>query len=290
MQSKRPQYDLNQSPLFKLRGKNQLAHLLQVAYEDLAKMGTTEGYRVFPSEDGRRLIEAPIGPRLSLHKRLARIFAKIQTPDYVYAAKGRSYVDNGAAHAGMHPVVKTDVRQFFPSVSEQAIYRCFRYLFCISADVARVLAKVCCYNGHLPTGSPLSGYLAFFAAKPMFDDVHAKCEGTGCRFTLYVDDITISGAPASRSLLADVVRTVEQHGFRIRNKKSVSYAPRACKSITGVIVTPDGIRLPNARHLKIREARQAIRSCPPEDVSRVADLKLRLIGREREARQILSRS
>ena len=48
--------------------------------------------------------------------------------------------------------------------------RMFLHDFECAEDIAHRLADICCYKQlHLPTGSPVSGRIAFFAAKHMFD-------------------------------------------------------------------------------------------------------------------------
>ena len=73
--------------------------------------------------------------------------------------------------------------------------------------------------------------------------------------TLYVDDITISGERASKRLLWSVNEIIRHHGLKVKNKKSISFAPACPKPVTGVIITGDKLRIPNKLHKTIWEER-----------------------------------
>jgi hypothetical protein len=78
--------------------------------------------------------------------------------------------------------------------------------------------------------------------------------------TCYVDDMSISGRGASRRFLYEVQRVIGRHG--LRSHKAHYFAPRRPKVVTGVVVTPEGVRLPNRRHKLINEQYQALVAAP----------------------------
>jgi hypothetical protein len=165
------------------------------------------------------------------------------------------------------------------------VMRMFQLDFECAEDVAHRLADICCYKQeHLPTGSALSGRIAFFAARSMFDEIAALVSTAGCRLTVYVDDITISGNAASKRLLSDVEKVVRVHGLKTKHKKSVTYASNSPKSVTGAVVTETELRLPNVRHQKIWRTRKELQSAKGIDR---ANLQRVLRGRIQEAKQIL---
>ena len=277
-------YPLNQSPLYRLRGKGQFASVLGITFAESTQLAESNSYRVFDNQKNRE-IQHPTGRLKVIHGRIAALLKRIELPDYVVSQKGRSYVDNARMHVGPTPLVKTDVSKFYPSTTHAMVWRMFSKFFECADDIAGQLADICCYSQrHLPTGSPLSGYVAFFASQPMFDEVNDRAVASGCLMTLFVDDIAISGERANKQLLTQVRHVVRDHGHRTKNKKSLTFAATAVKTVTGVVVTAAEVKLPNRRHRAIHAARRQLSTAPAIDTLL---LTKQLAGRIQEARQIL---
>lgn len=286
MQSSGPRkrYPLQQSPLYRLRGKGRFEAVLGVSWESVPELLRSNAYRVWTNEKGRE-IQAPVHWMAAVHKTIGDLLARIEVPGYVFSQKGRSYADNARQHLGRHPVIKTDIHRFYPSVTRTLVFRTFLEDFECAADVAHRLADICCYRQqHLPTGSPLSGRVAFFAARRLFDDINALALAHECTLTVYVDDITVSGPRATKRLLADVRALIARHGLHSKTAKSRTFAPGAPKSVTGAVIVDDKLRLPNVRHRLLHEARQGLRVAVGEERRR---LQRQVQGREQEAKQIL---
>lgn len=277
-------YPLKCSPLYRLRGKGKFEAILRVQWEAIPKLRDVKHYRVWANDKGRE-IQAPHGWLFQVHKRIEVLLSRINLPDYVYSQKGRSYADNARAHRGNVPLIKTDISRFYPSVTRQAVFRMFLDEFECSVDVAHQLADICCYKQlHLPTGSPLSGRVAFFAMHHMFDEIAQTAQSVGCKMTVYVDDVTISGTAATKTLLGTVRQIIRRHGLRTQGRKSKTYASGAAKTVTGVVVVRDEVRLPNYRHLNIHHARQAVQTATPSELAHAQRV---LAGRLQEASQVL---
>jgi hypothetical protein len=150
------------------------------------------------------------------------------------------------------PLVKLDVKKFYPSVDSARVYRLFQETLNCSPDVAGLLAKLTTYDGHVPTGSCVSQLLAFFAAKPMFDELDSLAANHGARFTCYVDDMTFSGARATPAFLWAAKQVVHSHGFSYH--KDCCYTAEQRKLVTGVLVAIDRIAiLPSKEHALWRQ-------------------------------------
>lgn len=283
----RKRYPLQQSPLYRLRGKGRFETVLGVSWDSVEALLQSDAYRVWTNEKGRE-IQAPIHWMAAVHKTIGDLLGRIEVPGYVFSQKGRSYADNARQHLGKHPVIKTDIHRFYPSVTRAMVFRTFVRDFECAADVADRLADICCYQQrHLPTGSPLSGRVAFFAARQLFDEIDQLAQRHGCKLTIYVDDITLSGQRATKQLLAMVRSLIARHGLHSKAKKSRTFAPGSPKSVTGAVIVEEELRLPNVRHRLLHEARQGLRVA-------VGDERRRLLrqvkGREQEAKQILRQS
>lgn len=282
--NKKP-YLINQSPLFKVVGLGQLEHILQIKLVNLGALISDDNYRVWTTSKGRE-IQQPIKWLAQVHERIARFISRIELPDYVYSQKGRSYIDNAKQHLGLTPLGKTDISNFYPSTTHKMVVDMFIHQFQCARDVARILADICCFRKqHLPTGSKLSGRVAFFSALSMFDEIERTAKERGCKMTLYVDDITISGIGANKKLLCDVRQIVRRHGLKTKCEKTKTFPLNAPKTVTGAIVLGSEIKLPNSRHLKLHAARRALVKSDNFERQR---LLLSYRGRLREAGQVLS--
>lgn len=288
-QSSEPhRYELEKSPLFRLSNKKKLAELLRIdlrAITNLEKSGLARQYNSFIDKESRRYITEPVGDLAKVHRQLLRFFVRFSPPDYVHSAvKRRSYKTNAFAHRGGNVVLKIDIKKFFQSVKFDCIHDFFlRRLEC-APDIATILAKLCVvetekYGVHLPTGSCISPVLSFLANQPLFDRIRQLSDSYGCVFTLYVDDITISGKKANTHLLNLVATEIFKRGYRY-HKINVSSSESAL--ITGLIVRGGKLHLPHERVKKIRDLIKLL-GFSAEAKDRIL---ASLVGRLSEAEQI----
>ncbi|WP_233863700.1 reverse transcriptase family protein [Paraburkholderia adhaesiva] len=277
-------YDFRQSPFFRLSSRKRAAELLAFDLADVDSLVGEGSYHVFVNDKGRT-IQHPQGALSVVHKKIATLLARLAAPSYVRSVKGESYISNTGAHCGRVPLIKTDISKFYPSTKFSAVYDLFHRRFECSPDVAYLLATLSCFKGkHLPTGSYLSGSLAFFSHEEMFQQIHDLAVSHGCQMTCYVDDIVISGERATKALLYQVRGVVRKHGLSTKDDKSKTFSAHKPKIVTGVVLSADGLRLPNSRHKMIHETRKALRLRMP-DAERTP-LLASLRGRLQEAKQI----
>lgn len=283
--SNRVRYAVSQSPFFKLSSKKRLAELLKFPCSELFDLAKGTSYNVFLNEKGRE-IQHPIGQLGVIHKKIGKYLGRLALPDYVKSKKGSSYVANAKEHTGYVPVIKTDISRFYPSVTFEQIYRLFLAKFKCEPDISWLLAKICTYRGtHLPTGSEISGIVAFLANQDMFDDIHTLALQNQCKMTCYVDDIVLSGPKANKRLLVMIRWLIRLHGLNTKDDKSKTFTANAPKTITGCIVRGDRVLLPNRRHLAISKLQREI--SVTTDNNTLKSLKASLRGRLQEAKQIL---
>ncbi len=281
-------YPIECSPLFRLSNKKKLAALLDVelsAIRDLDKSKLDQQYRFFVDKKSCRFITEPIDKLAKVRRQLLKFLVRIAPPDYVHSAiKRRSYKTNASAHRNGGGVVKVDIKKFFPSVRFDCIHRFFAESLQCSPDISTILARLCVVRSdnhgvHLPTGSCISPVVSFLANKPMFDAINKLSDECGCVFTLYVDDITISGAAANTELLSMVVSIIFKRGYRY-HKTNVSNGDYAL--VTGLVVRGGRLYLPHERVTKIRDLAKLLNiSAGPKE-----KILASLVGRLSEAEQI----
>ena len=131
-------YPLDQSPLYRLRGKGQFEKLLDLGWDAVKPLTAADCYRVWRNDKGRE-IQQPIRKLASVHIRIGDLLARIELPDYLYSQRGRSYIDNARQHVGNVPLFKTDIHRFYPSTTWVMVYRMFVDDFECAEDVAHCL-------------------------------------------------------------------------------------------------------------------------------------------------------
>lgn len=259
-------YAINQSPLYKLSSKKKLADLLRMSTQEL--MGFAEktevNYNTFPVYKNKksRWVQAPKPKLKAVHKRLFQLLGRISYPDYLHSGvKGRSYVTNAERHVGERQLYKLDIKSFFPSVSIGHIYYFFHNRLKCAPDVSWKLQRLCTYGDMLPTGSCISQIMAFNAYEPMFCELNELANGNGAVMTCYVDDLTFSGRNISGRFQYSVKEVIKKNG--LSSHKEHFYGQSARKTITGVIVDGDALKVPNKQQLSIYQTMKRLAGLPP---------------------------
>jgi len=287
---KRKTYNIDQSPLFRLKARKKLAKILRVSLEklkDISKGNDDDLYKEWdePMPNGKmRHIEHPRFALRQVQERITNLLSRIAPPDYLYCpVKGRSYVNNAHRHVDGSVVRSLDIKKYFPSTTENRVSWFFHRRMQCSPDVARILTDVTTFKGRLPTGSSHSPIMSYFAHEDMWQAVNALAEQDGCLISIYIDDVTISGDNVSDKLIWDIKETI--HGYGLRYHKEKDYRGGA-KEITGVILREGKVLLPNRQHLKMHQTRRQIQAeSDPEQRKKLAN---RLRGLKAQANQITS--
>lgn len=282
-------YPLDQSPLYKLRNRAKLARLIGVPPLVLPALCSGEGrYREFDIEKeggGVRRIENPSRPLKLAQAKIARLLARIEPSDYLFCpVKGRCYVTNAAAHRGNRVVQCLDIKKFFPSTPRRRVFWFFHKIMKCESDIAGRLANLACYEGRLPTGSPLSPIMAYFAYYDLWKEIDGFCKARGFVFTVYIDDVTISGHRVSGHDIWQIKQII--HRFGLRYHKEKMFVERAAE-VTGVILKNGSVIAPFRQHKKLHEARAAL--IEASDENRHALLG-RFAGVRGQIRQIAARN
>jgi hypothetical protein len=248
----RKNYDFKQSPLYALKSKKKLASLFNLTLDQLKsllKSGLiySEYERIDPDSSKKRFVEEPRGRLKSLQSRLDLLLSRIESPDFLHSpAKKRSQLTNANVHRNSSAMMKLDIASYFPSTPSRRIFYFFHKILNCSHDVAAILTTLSTHNNHLPTGSPSSPRLAYFAYMEMWEDIYEMVSSLGYLITVYIDDITISGNQVSDSLLWSIKRKIYASGLKYHKQKIYYSQPF---EVTGVIISKQRTLVPN-RHLK----------------------------------------
>lgn len=199
-------------------------------------------YRPFhnPKPGGKsRHIDNPVGLLKAIQKSLARgVLSEWSAPPEMFGAvPGRTARDNASAHLEAPVLVKLDIKQCYPSISEAQVAAALARSLGCSREIASLLAALTTVSDHLPHGAPTSSAIANMVLEPYLDALRARLAPIGVRvMTMFVDDIGLSGARA-REALGVAIRLLHAHGFRVSSGKvDVMANHREAQTLTGFTV------------------------------------------------------
>jgi RNA-directed DNA polymerase len=198
------------------------------------------------------VIHAPIKPIKDIQRRLAQVLAGVYEPRaHVHGfVSGRSPLTNAQQHERQRWVMKLDLLDFFPSINFGRVRGVFMaYPFEYSAEVATILAQVCCHEDQLPHGAPTSPILSNFICRGMDKELSLIAKLARCRFTRYADDLCFSTSQgefppmvASRGIqgelrVSDQIQgVIGRHGFTINHEKTRFLRRSRRQRVTGLVV------------------------------------------------------
>lgn len=182
-------------------------------------------------------------------------FTNLSYPEYLQGGiKSRSYIQNAEAHSGQRILISDDISNFYPSISQDLVTETFQYFFQLPNEVAIFMSDLCCYEGALTTGSPVSTYIAnilFFDIEPEM----VKCfQSKGYTYTRFIDDITVS---SKKYITRNEITFIKQKVYGMLRKKGLKpnrykhqiMTPAVRMEVHGVVVNDKQIR-PRASRLK----------------------------------------
>lgn len=249
---------------------------------------------------GERAIWAPL-PKLKAaqHWILRNIAEKLPVHGSAHGfLAGRSILTNAAAHTDARLVVKVDVKDFFPTVTQARVRGIFRKAG-YREQVATLLALLCTESPRevveldgqtyyvalgprcLPQGAPTSPALTNTLSLRLDRRLAGLARRLGWRYTRYADDLTFSlpathsGKPRLGALLGCVRRVVEAEGFRLNPEKTRVARRGGRQQVTGLVVNGPGTpRVPRKLRRQLRAAAHNLANGKPlkdgETVARIA--------------------
>jgi len=287
-------YPLHQSRLFKCGSMKKLSEILQIDLDKLKKIDELIYYSQFtePKKDGTpRTITAPNKELKRVQKRILFLLSRVHREDWLISGeKGKSYIDNAKAHQFSKYVVTMDIRGFYDNCFREYVYKFFLDELKTPPDIAKVLTDIATFDKKIPTGCPTSQLLSYYAYHKMFSEINDLClTRYGCKFTLYVDDMTFSSEAAFRkdSLIRDVDIILRKYGHKPKYSKLKYYNKNAHKLITGTVITFDNdLQVPNSLQNSIVIDTKSFKSKKSIDDNISKGERQRLHGRIQAARRI----
>lgn len=205
-----------------------------------------------------RNLAVPIGKLRSAHERIKSLLNKIIQPDYLFSPrKGRAQRDNAEHHANQTQFLSLDIKQFYPSTSDEHIFRWAHYTAGLRADVAGLLTKIVAIDGRMPFGSPVSPVLTTLVHRAMFDEIYALCQAEGLKMSVWVDDLNISGAFVRGDLVDKIRAIIRRRGFHTHKIKFRTASRPVI--ITGVPIEKRRVTAPRSLHQRVQNGYEELR-------------------------------
>ena len=280
-------YSLEASPFYRMGRQADLASLSGIDLKTLKRLGRDREKLYWRKEQkiGEKLrrIACPVGPMRKLHDELKNRLSRIRQPDYLYSPRRKhTAAGNASLHETSAMIAKLDIRQFYPSTTDEHVFRFFCHRLKMAHDVAGLLTKLCTVDGRLPFGSPLSPVLCTLVHRDLFDQIHSHTKSLGLRMSLWVDDITISGARVSYSVIWTIRQMIHAKG--LRSHKAQLRHTHLGTVITGYYLHPRGQSAANKHHLGVRDTLRKLDNTL--DLNERLPLIRSLLGKTNYARRI----
>lgn len=159
--------------------------------------------------------------------------------------------DNASPHQNQKIVLKLDIKNFFPSISFEDIYKILPNEI-LPPSIKVLITHLCTYENYLPQGAPTSPMLSNLVLKNFDDYIGSYCEKQSINYTRYCDDLTFSGDFNPYYLINKVRAFLEEIGFNLNDKKTKIITRKNRQIITGLVVNKK-INVPKQYRKKIRQ-------------------------------------
>lgn len=235
----------------KMRKPSDLAFLLNVRPEDLLRLTMTPHYTSFSipkKSGGSRTVLAPDPDLKNVQRAIlghlnyigasrthACAYGFIKRP--ICYAPRRDIKANAQVHLGQQFVFNTDIKDFFPSIKYDAVYRVFTEELELPKNISHLLSRLLTYKGALPQGAPTSPVLSNLVCLSMDRELWKYAEQRKLNYSRYADDITLSGMYIDKENTENNIKSiVARHGFTLHDDKTRLSNWKQRQTVTGVTV------------------------------------------------------
>ncbi|MCR6499501.1 reverse transcriptase family protein [Shinella sp. CPCC 101442] len=251
-------YELARSPLGQHPTQRDIGALLGETRDDLRRLVDYKEQFVvrrivkIGKKQKVRDLRYPVSRLRRVHERLKFHLNKIKQPSYLFnPRKKRGQRDNAAHHLDQKQYLTIDLKQFYPSTTSEMVKHWFRSELGMYEDVAGLLTHLCTIDGRVSLGSPVTPVLCSLVHRAMFDEIANLCDQHNLRYSVWVDDLTISGEFVPGIVVAEI-REIIRHACLKSHKIRYRTGNRPV-FVTGVGVVGAKLAAPNTLNLKIKE-------------------------------------
>ena len=188
-------------------------------------------------------------PLKSIHQKIQkRILSKVKFPDYLQGSiKNKSSLSNAQLHKKAELVIQLDIKNFYPSVTEEQIFKIWKYFFHFSDKVSNLLSTLITYEGFLVQGIEPSSYIANLVFYNEEYKLFEYCSSKKLIYSRYVDDISISSKiklpnTTKTEIIKKVNSMIRGKGFKLNHKKTKISDQSERMEVTGNVIN-DGAKV-----------------------------------------------
>lgn len=270
-------YSIERSPFSQKPTQRDLASLLGLSRDELRRHASYKDQCIVRREavinGKKRKLAYPVGPLRTVHEKLKFHLNKIKQPNYLFSPrKGRGQRDNAKYHLGNKQYLSLDLKQFYPSTTFAMIKSWLRDELGMYEDVAGLFATLATVDGVASFGSPLTPVLVSHVHQRMFNQIAFECESRALTYSVWVDDLTISGEFVTGELLTAIREIVANHGLK-SHKILFQFGNRPV-FVTGIGVVGKHLVAPQSLHLRLKHLWEQLHSAQTVDEKEYATQKL----------------
>lgn len=178
----------------------------------------------------RKIIE-PNEPYKELQRKLYNFLLEnniFRVSDVSYAwHPGRNRIMCASKHIGQQYVAELDIKDFFPSITEQHVYNLltdYNIDRIIDVPIERLVIFLTYYKSNskerfLPMGYVTSPLLANAIRYPIDIQIKDICDARGITYTVYGDNLFFSGNYLDYNFLSSIITLLASYGFIVKRNK-----------------------------------------------------------------------
>lgn len=192
---------------------------------------------------------------------LRNILYRLELHHSLFGGPGTSTKKAAMPHVRKPLLITTDLKDFFPSVKAHHV-RNMLLQYGASEETADTLTRLVTHNNHLPQGAPTSPAIGRLVLRPFAEELEKiLCNIRKASFSVYVDDIILSGPRGIKGFLSTIRKILARHGFKLNNRTKVMYKneEQVCLNIR----VNDGISPPRAYVEEIKELAKIVPTSDP---------------------------
>lgn len=234
-----------------------------------------------------------IDPPKHQYKRILRKITKVLSSNMRHhpAAHGgvpyRSSFTSAKPHCGAKFIVTRDIRECYPSISSQNLFRSFRLLGA-SLSFAKFLSAIMTVHNHIPQGGPPSSLALNLYFRRMDDHFYRRAQSQGGNYRRFADDFVISNNSRKKAvaLESELDHSISHRGLEVNEKKREKkgfLSGDQLKEIHSLVVNCRRGLKPKREHIAkgLQLAEHYARCCTcakPADLPSLAKLRQRATG------------
>lgn len=213
-------------------------------------------YRTFEivNPNKTRVINAPMVALKLIQKWMSFHLLQIyKVPDNIFGfVPGKSHVQAAKMHSNAAWVFSVDIKDFFPTTSEQLIFKTLQNVG-YNEEASEFLARLFCLNGFLAQGAPSSPILSNLSFLPVDNQLIDFSKQMNITYTRYADDLVFSGMNEFPVELEEFVKNCLGYGnWSLSPNKTEFFKAPFPMRVHGLLVNGQNPRLPKRYRNKIR--------------------------------------